>query len=88
MKVCCVFSLESPHQCDSNVYTQYTIFKKKKKKKITKSAAIGFFYDGPKNEFETAAVNEPSVFELVEFYCITLMRKHHRFKEIGSVTTL
>ena len=24
MKVCCVFSLESPHRCDSNEYTQYT----------------------------------------------------------------
>ena len=26
MKVYCVFSLESPRQGDSNVYTQYTIF--------------------------------------------------------------
>ena len=26
MKVCCVFSLESPHWGDSNEYTQYTIF--------------------------------------------------------------
>ena len=26
MKVYCVFSLESPHRGDSNVYTQYTIF--------------------------------------------------------------
>ena len=25
MKVCCVFSLESPHRGDSNDYTQYTI---------------------------------------------------------------
>ena len=25
IKVCCVFSLESPHQADSNEYTQYTI---------------------------------------------------------------
>ena len=25
MKVCCVFSLESPYQGDSNEYTQYTI---------------------------------------------------------------
>ena len=25
MKVCCVFSLESPHRGDSNEYTQYTI---------------------------------------------------------------
>ena len=26
MKLCCVFSLESPHRGDSNEYTQYTIF--------------------------------------------------------------
>ena len=26
MKVRCVFSLESPHQGDSNEYKQYTIF--------------------------------------------------------------
>ena len=30
-KVCCVFSLESPHRGDSNEYTQYTIFNEKKK---------------------------------------------------------
>ena len=30
MKVCCVFSLESPHRGDSNGYTQYTIFNVKK----------------------------------------------------------
>ena len=46
MKVCCVFSLESPHRGDSNEYTQYT-FINIKKKKITLtysvSAAMGFF---------------------------------------------
>ena len=31
MKVCCVFSLESPHWGDSNEYTQYTIFNIKMK---------------------------------------------------------
>ena len=31
MKVCCVFSLESPHRGVSNEYTQYTIFNEKKK---------------------------------------------------------
>ena len=25
LKVCCFFSLESPHRCDSNEYTQYDI---------------------------------------------------------------
>ena len=71
----CVFSLESPNQGDSNECTQYTIFnmnKKKKKKKnlnYPNSAAMGFF-QGLENEFETAAVNEPSVFEPLKFYCI------------------
>ena len=42
MKVCCVFSLESPHGGDSNNYTQDTIFNIKKKKitlNYSKSAA-------------------------------------------------
>ena len=30
-KVCCVFSLESPHRGDSNEDTQYTIFNIKEK---------------------------------------------------------
>ena len=32
MKVCCLFSLELPHQGDANEYTQYTIFSIKKRK--------------------------------------------------------
>ena len=71
MKVCCVFSLESPHRGDSNEYTQYTIFNIKKKIALNfpKSAAMIFVSKGLKNEFETAVVNEPSVFEPLKFYC-------------------
>ena len=45
MKVCCVFTLESPHRGDSNEYTQYTIFSMNMKKYLNypKSAAMGFF---------------------------------------------
>ena len=59
MKVCCVFSLESPYQGDSNQYTPYTIFNIKKKitQNYPKSAGIGFCSKGLKNEFETAVVN-------------------------------
>ena len=32
MKVCCVFSLESPHRGYSNEYTQYTISNIQKRK--------------------------------------------------------
>ena len=66
-----MFSLESPHQGDSNKYTQYTIFNTIKIKitvNYPKSAAMGFL-KGLKNEFETAVVNEPSVFEPLKFYC-------------------
>ena len=31
---------------------------------------MDFFSKGLKNEFETAVVNEPSVFEPLKFYCI------------------
>ena len=69
-----MFSSELPHRGDSNVYTQYTIFNIKKKKftlYYPQSAAMGFFSKGLKNEFETAMVNEPSVFEPLKFYCNT-----------------
>ena len=67
-----MFSLKSPHRGDSNEYTQYTSFIIKKKITLDypKSAAMGFFSSGLKNEFETAVVNEPSVFEPLKFYCI------------------
>ena len=51
LKVCCVFSLESPHRGDSNEYIQYTIFNIKMKKEnhtlnYPNSAATGFFLQG------------------------------------------
>ena len=72
LKVCCVFSLESPRRGDSKENTQFTIFNIKKKITLNylKSAAMGFCSNGLKNEFETAVVNEPSVFEQLKFYCI------------------
>ena len=66
-----MFSLESPQRGDSNEYTQRTIFNIKKKITLIypKSAAVGFYSKGLKNEFETAMINEPSVFEPLKFYC-------------------
>ena len=71
-----MFSLESPHRGDSNKYTQYTIFNIKKKITLnySKSAAMGFFSKGLKNELETAVVNEPSVFEQLKIYCMLPLR--------------
>ena len=66
-----MFSLESSHRGNSNEYTKFTIFSIKKKITLNypKYAAMGFFSKGLKNEFETAVVKEPSVFELLKFYC-------------------
>ena len=64
--------LESPHRGDSNEFTQYTIFNIKKKMTLNypKFTAVGFCSKGPKNNFEIAVVNKPSVFEPLKFYCI------------------
>ena len=74
MKVCCVFSLESPHQGDSNEYSQYIIINIKKKitlnyPKYHYVCSYGIFSYGHKNKFEIALVNEPSVFEPLKFCC-------------------
>ena len=67
-----MFSLELPHRGDSNEYTQYTIFNIKKKITLNypKSTAMGFCSKELKEEFETAMVNEPSVFEPLKSSCI------------------
>ena len=60
-----MFSLESPLRGDSNEYTQYTIFQYKKENipKLFQICNYGICSKGLKNEFETAMVNEPSVFD-------------------------
>ena len=72
MNVYRVLSLELPHLADSNESTQYTIFnvKKEKQPKLFEISSYVNFSKELKNEFETAAVNEPSVFEPLKIYCI------------------
>ena len=85
MKVCCVFSLESPHRGDSKEYAQYTIFNIKKKIVPNYPKCAGMeFSKGLKNEFETAVANEPSVLEPLKFYCICLSQLRY----CKSVTSL
>ena len=74
MKVCCIISLKSSHRGASNENTQYTIFNIKKKiiLNCVKSAAMGSFSKGPKNEFKTAVVNEPSVSEPLKLLYISI----------------
>ena len=66
-----MFSLESPHRGDSNEDTQYTTsqYKKANNPKLSQICNYGICTKGPKNEFEPAVVNEPSVFEPLKFYC-------------------
>ena len=80
MKACCVFSLESPHRGNSNEKSQHTIFNREKKiSPIIPKCNYGFFSNGLKNEFETALVNEPSVFEPLKFYCISYSKNWHAY---------
>ena len=57
--VCCVFSLESPQ------------YEEEKHPKLSQICRI--FSKGLKNDFETAVVNEPSVFKPLKFYCTLLI---------------
>ena len=72
-----MFSLESPHGGDSNEYKHHAIINIKKKitlnyPKYNHVCSYGAFSKGLKNEFETAVVNQPSVFEPLNFYCMYL----------------
>ena len=71
MRVYCVLSLESPQRGDSNYYTQYTIsqYKNENHPKLCQICNYGICSKGSKNEFEIAMVNEPSVFEALQFSC-------------------
>ena len=74
-----MFSLESPQRGDSNEYTQYTISQCKKEShpKSSQICNYGSCSKGPKNEFETAVVNEPSVFEPLKFQCKLFLSSPH-----------
>ena len=47
----------------------FSVEKKKFTLNYPKYAAMRFFSKGLQNEFETAVVNEPSVFKPLKFYC-------------------
>ena len=82
-----MFSLESPQRGDSNEYTQYTIFNMNKKNTLNypKPAAMDFFFSkGLKNEFETAVVNEPSVFEPFKFSCRLIWAQLFKINDVVS----
>ena len=57
--------------------TQYTIpqYKNENHPTLCQICNHGICSMGPKNEFETAVVNEPSVFEALKFYCTWQQRQ-------------
>ena len=59
----------------------FSIYEKEKYPKLFQICSYGIFSMGPKNEFETAVVNEPSVFEPLKFYCILLPLSHQLPRE-------
>ena len=66
-----MFSSELPHRGDSKKYTKYTIFNIKRK--ITLNyLKWNFFSKGLEEEFKTAVVNKPSVFQPLKVFCIYL----------------
>ena len=46
---------------------------------------MGFFSWGLKNEFETAMVNEPSVFESLMFYCSFFKQQGPKFSQLTII---
>ena len=72
-----MFSLELPHQGDSDEYTPHTVINIKEKipnyPKYNNVYSYGMFSQGLKKKFETAVVNEPSVFKPLKFYRLLLL---------------
>ena len=60
---------------------QYTFsqYEKENHPKLSQICSYGICSKGHKNEFETAVVNEPSVFEPSKFYC-TLRKCNEQIK--------
>ena len=56
--------------CTHNI--PFLIIKKKITPDYSKYSAMGFISYGGKNKFERVVVNEPSVFEPLKFYCMSL----------------
>ena len=65
--------------------------KKENHPKLSQICNYGISSKGPKNEFETAVVNKPSVFEPLKFYCtctcFTVRVKVNKHTSRGSNST-
>ena len=81
-----MFSSESPQRRDSNEFTQYTIsqYKNENHHKLCQICNYGICSKGPKNELETAVVNELSVFEPLKFYCIGVYCNRNKYRKISE----
>ena len=66
-----MFPLKSPHRGDSNEDTQNTVFNinTKNHPNLSQICSYEIFAKGLKNEFDSAVVNESTVFEPLKCYC-------------------
>ena len=88
MKVCCVFSLESPHRGDSNEYTQYTISNMNKKNTLNiQNLQLWAFFqrtqEGVRNSRGKQAISGRAIEVLL--YCGNVYGKYQLFLEIFGV---
>ena len=92
MKVCCLFSLESPHRGDSYKYTQHILINVKKQISLNYPkydvCSYKMFFMGLKNEFEIAVVKKPSVFEPLKFYSIKITPSYIHVQGHTNITTM
>ena len=57
--------------------TTISQYKKENHPQLSQICNYGICSKGPKKEFETAVVNEPSVFEPLKFYCTLFFKGTH-----------
>ena len=65
-----------------NISFQY---KKENHTKLSEICSYEIFSKGLKNEFETALVNEPLVFEPTNFYCTYSTAKISKINDISNI---
>ena len=80
MKVCCLFSLESPPRGDSNEYTQNTISQYEKENHLTLSqiCSYGIFFQGTQERVRKShgkqAISVSATEVLLYIYCIWFIK--------------
>ena len=91
MKVYCVFSVESPHQGNFNVYTQYTIsIIKRKSPKIILNLQLWDFFPGTQRQVRNSrgkrAISVPATEVLLYCFLLVVTTQLSLFVYVGLLT--